>query len=86
MDNAEFVHECGRVTELLAELLQRHGGSISAEHGIGLVKKPYLSCTRTPAEIAMMRAIRTALDPAGLLNPGKLFDRENTSSKYGETE
>jgi len=51
-----------------------YGGSISAEHGIGLVKKPYLSSTRSAAEIEVMRGIRRVLDPDGLMNPGKLFD------------
>ncbi|MDC7808030.1 FAD-binding oxidoreductase [Luteimonas sp BLCC-B24] len=74
MANADFVVECERVTKLLAAALQRHGGSISAEHGIGLVKKPYLRSTRSDAEIAVMRGIKAALDPAGILNPGKLFD------------
>jgi len=50
------------------------GGSISAEHGIGLHKKPYLGASRSPAELAAMRAIRQALDPLRLLNPGKVFD------------
>ncbi|MCB1567618.1 MAG: FAD-binding oxidoreductase [Xanthomonadales bacterium] len=84
MDNADFVHECSRVTELLAKLLHQHGGSISAEHGIGLVKKPYLASTRSETEIGMMRAIRQALDPAGTLNPGKLFDLDDTATQ-GET-
>ena len=66
--------DCERVTRLLAQVLQRHGGSISAEHGIGLVKKPYLSCTRSAEEIALMRGIKAVLDPAGIMNPGKLFD------------
>jgi len=71
---ADFVADCERVTKLLAEVLQRHGGSISAEHGIGLVKKPYLWCTRSAAEVAVMRGIKAALDPNGIMNPGKLFD------------
>jgi FAD/FMN-containing dehydrogenase len=50
------------------------GGSISAEHGIGLVKKPYLGYSRSPAEIAVMKSLKTALDPRGILNPGKVFD------------
>ncbi|SEB23205.1 FAD/FMN-containing dehydrogenase [Variovorax sp. YR216] len=50
------------------------GGSVSAEHGIGLHKKPYLGASRTPAELAVMRAIKQALDPHHLLNPGKVFD------------
>lgn len=69
-----FVSDCERVTKLLAHALQRHGGSISAEHGIGLVKKPYLSSTRSEAEIAAMRGIKAALDPRGIMNPGKVFD------------
>lgn len=50
------------------------GGSISAEHGIGLLKKPYLGFSRTPEELAIMRTLKRALDPAGILNPGKVFD------------
>jgi FAD/FMN-containing dehydrogenase len=49
------------------------GGSISAEHGIGLLKKAYLGYSRTPEEIEVMRRIKAALDPAGILNPGKIF-------------
>lgn len=48
-------------------------GSISAEHGIGLLKKEYLDYSRTPAEIALMKTLRRALDPKGILNPGKVF-------------
>lgn len=70
----DFVADCERVTTLLAGVLQRHGGSISAEHGIGLVKKPYLSSTRSEAEIAAMRGIKAVLDPRGVMNPGKVFD------------
>ena len=72
--DAEFVAQCEQVTKLLAQALQAHGGSISAEHGIGLVKKPYLGSTRSDAEVALMRGVRRVFDPAGILNPGKLFD------------
>ena len=71
---AEFVAQCEHVTQLLAQVLQRFGGSISAEHGIGLVKKAYLDSTRSPAEIAMMKAVKHAFDPGARLNPGKVFD------------
>ena len=74
MAQEAFVTVCESVTGRLASLLQAHGGSISAEHGIGLVKKPYLSSTRSPAEIAAMRGIKAVLDPNGIMNPGKLFD------------
>lgn len=72
--DAEFVGQCEHVTRLLAQALERHGGSISAEHGIGLVKKPYLLGTRSAEEVAVMRGIKRVLDPKGLMNPGKLFD------------
>lgn len=69
-----FVADCERVTRLLCDVLQAHGGSISAEHGIGLVKKPYLRSTRSEAEIAAMRGIKAVLDPNRIMNPGKVFD------------
>ena len=74
MGDEEFIVECERVTTLLSETLALCGGSISAEHGIGLVKKKYLAGTRSEAEIAMMRGIKRVLDPRGILNPGKIFD------------
>jgi FAD/FMN-containing dehydrogenase len=74
LGDAEFVGQCEQVTRLLAESLKRHEGSISAEHGIGLVKKGYLGSTRSAAEIEVMRGIKRVLDPDGLMNPGKLFD------------
>lgn len=72
--DAEFVTQCEHVTKLLAQALASHGGSISAEHGIGLVKKPYLLGTRSAEEVAVMRGIKRVLDPNGLMNPGKVFD------------
>ena len=72
--DADFIAACEKVTRLLADELQRHEGSISAEHGIGLVKKPYLLGTRSAEEVALFRGIKKVLDPNGLLNPGKLFD------------
>ena len=49
------------------------GGSVSAEHGIGVIKRDYLEYSRTPEEIATMRAVKLALDPKNILNPGKGF-------------
>ena len=60
------------VLRLVAEL----GGSISAEHGIGVAKLPWLELTRSAADIAAMRAIKRALDPGGTLNPGVLLRPE----------
>jgi FAD/FMN-containing dehydrogenase len=52
----------------------REHSSVSAEHGIGLEKKSQLSKSRSPAELALMRTLKRALDPRGMLNPGKIFD------------
>jgi FAD/FMN-containing dehydrogenase len=54
--------------------LEPLNGSVSAEHGIGLEKKPYLSMTRSSEEIDLMRRMRKMMDPNGIMNPGKLFD------------
>ncbi|MDP3534019.1 FAD-binding oxidoreductase [Halomonas sp. M1] len=61
-----------QVEELVYTPLKAFGGSISAEHGVGLEKKDYLSVSRTREEIALMKRLKTALDPKGLLNPGKV--------------
>ena len=59
--------------EAVLRLAAAHGGSVSAEHGIGRAKARWLRLSRSAAEIAAMRAIKHALDPAGLLNPGELL-------------
>ena len=71
--NDTFVSQCEHVTSLLVETLHRHEGSISAEHGIGLVKKPWLGSVRSDAEIALMRGIKAVWDPRNIMNPGKLL-------------
>jgi FAD/FMN-containing dehydrogenase len=55
-------------------LVASYGGSISAEHGVGRAKRGWLHLSRSAEEIAMMRAIKNAVDPAGLLNSGVLFE------------
>ena len=69
-----FFEQCGRVSNQVFSLVQQYGGSVSAEHGVGLLKKPYLNYSRDPQEIEYMRLIKQAFDPNGVLNPGKVFD------------
>ena len=55
------------------EPLAARGGSVSAEHGIGLEKQPWLELCRSPAELALMRKLKAALDPRNILNPGRVL-------------
>ena len=61
------------VDEAVFELVSELGGSISAEHGIGSAKRRWLQLMRSDSEIAAMRAVKRALDPAGILNPNVLL-------------
>jgi FAD/FMN-containing dehydrogenase len=70
---AEHARLRPQVEELVYRPLAEIGGSVSAEHGIGLEKKPWLGVSRSPAEIELMRTVKRALDPQGILNPGKLL-------------
>ena len=74
LSNDEFVAKCGNVSGEIGLLLAKYEGSISAEHGVGLLKKDYLHYSRSPLEIDLMRRIKKAFDPNAILNPGKLFD------------
>jgi FAD/FMN-containing dehydrogenase len=58
---------------LVYGLVGEFRGTVSAEHGIGTIKKEFLPLARSPEEIALMRRIKAALDPDGILNPGKVF-------------
>lgn len=70
----DFFEKCGTVSDLVFEIVKKHGGSISAEHGVGLLKKPYLHFSRSNAEIEYMKAIKKVFDPNNIMNPGKLID------------
>ena len=74
MERAEFFTKTKEADRDLFALVQKHRGSISAEHGIGLLKKPFLSYSRSEAEMAVMREVKRGLDPNGTLNPGKVID------------
>jgi FAD/FMN-containing dehydrogenase len=73
LDGAAFFERCHHISPRIFEIVQRHGGSISAEHGVGLLKRDFLGYTRSAAEIAAMRALKQLFDPNGIMNPGKLF-------------
>ncbi len=62
--------------EMVLHLAADHGGTISSEHGVGIAKQPWLALTRSQEDRSVMRAIKQALDPDGLLNPGVLFGLE----------
>lgn len=61
------------VDGVVYEIVRRYKGSISAEHGIGALKRDFLDYSRSPAELELMRRIKQALDPNGILNPGKVI-------------
>lgn len=61
------------VMDVVYTELRPFGGSVSAEHGIGLEKRPFLAYSRNAAELALMKTMKQALDPGGLLNPGKVI-------------
>jgi len=61
------------IEDAVYEIVSRRRGSISAEHGIGSLKRKFLPYSRSPAELALMRAIKQAMDPNGILNPGKVL-------------
>jgi len=71
---AQFFEQCASVSVKVFELVQAHGGSVSAEHGVGLLKKPFLSYSRSTEEVEYMRAIKRLFDPNNIMNPGKLVD------------
>jgi FAD/FMN-containing dehydrogenase len=74
MEKQAFFANCARVSEEIFEIVGRMGGSISAEHGVGLAKKAALTYSRSESEVAYLRGMKEVFDPNGVMNPGKLFD------------
>jgi glycolate oxidase subunit GlcD len=72
----EFFEKCQMVNLSVFETVQKYDGSISAEHGVGMTKKPYLHYSRSQEEIAYMQAMKQVFDPNGIINPGKIFDQD----------
>ncbi|MBB3288549.1 MULTISPECIES: FAD-binding oxidoreductase [unclassified Rhizobium] len=73
-DKAEFIGRWREINKIVHGLVLQHGGSISAEHGIGQLKRDELASIRSDIEIDLMRRIKTAFDPAGIMNPGKVLN------------
>lgn len=73
LSKEEFFAKCATVNTWVFETVQKYGGSISAEHGVGMTKRDYLGYSRSEAEIAVMKAIKAVFDPNGIMNPGKIF-------------
>ena len=61
------------INDTVYAVVGRYHGSVSAEHGIGVIRKSYLSYSRTPEEIELMKRLKSALDPNNILNPGRVF-------------
>ncbi|MDG1310635.1 MAG: FAD-binding oxidoreductase [Porticoccaceae bacterium] len=74
LSSQDFVARCVPVSSEIGQLLAKYEGSVSAEHGVGLLKKDYLHYSRSPLELELMKQVKKAFDPNGILNPGKLFD------------
>lgn len=74
MAKEDFFEKCQQVNKWVFEIVERYQGSVSAEHGVGMTKKPYLQYTRSETEIAYLRGIKQVFDPNGIINPGKIFD------------
>lgn len=72
LDNAGFVARTAEINRVVHDLVARLGGSISAEHGLGQLKRDEITRYKSPVEMQMMRAVKAAFDPRGLMNPGKV--------------
>ncbi|MGE0612948.1 MAG: FAD-binding oxidoreductase [Hyphomicrobiales bacterium] len=75
MDKAEFMAQWERVTGAVHDLVTEMNGSISAEHGIGRMKRDLMARTKSPVEMDLQRRLKSALDPRGILNPDKVLAR-----------
>ena len=69
---ADFLGHRDALADVVYDVVDRFGGSISAEHGIGVAKRSHLEAYKSETEIMLMRTLKSALDPEGLLNPGKV--------------
>ena len=71
-DKKAFIARWDEMNAIVHDIVRSLGGSISAEHGVGIMKRDEIAATKSPVEIEMMRAVKRALDPKNILNPGKV--------------
>jgi FAD/FMN-containing dehydrogenase len=72
-DKADFLSRWDEVNAVVFDVVAKHGGSISAEHGIGVIKRDLLPKVKDPVAFELMRTLKRTLDPKGILNPGKVL-------------
>jgi D-lactate dehydrogenase (cytochrome) len=72
-DGAAFLDRWDEVNHAVFAIVAKHGGSISAEHGIGVMKRDLLPGVKDPVAFDLMRSLKRMLDPMGILNPGKVL-------------
>jgi D-lactate dehydrogenase (cytochrome) len=72
-DKAEFLARWDEISAAVFAVVAKHGGSISAEHGVGVMKRDMLAKVKDPVALELMRTLKRTLDPKGILNPGKVL-------------
>ncbi|XWN30691.1 MAG: FAD-binding oxidoreductase [Devosia sp.] len=75
-DKAQYLSRWNEMNEAVHAVVRRHKGSIAAEHGIGRLKRDLVKTVRSPVEVALMRTVKQAIDPQGLMNPGRILPPE----------
>lgn len=78
-DKAKFLAQWERLNDAVHAIVAKYEGSISAEHGIGVLKRDLLAKAKDPVALGVMQAIKQTLDPSGILNPGKVLRARRTS-------
>jgi len=72
-DTAQFLARWDEINDAINKIVLKHTGSISAEHGIGKLKRDLLPKVKDPVALELMRSLKRMLDPNGILNPGKVL-------------
>jgi FAD/FMN-containing dehydrogenase len=73
MDKQHYLNQWAAMNRVIHDVVVKHQGSFSAEHGIGVLKREDMARYKSPLELAVMRKMKDALDPKGILNPGRVL-------------